>query len=137
MLADALPLAESGAPPLHVASSSPSNDAVEALIARVQQFMGYYADILRDESLLRQGLAVQAEIAADLERIVEQQGKGTRPLVEANSLLRIARSILQSALARTESRGAHFRSDFPRRDDERFQKHSICRGQDSVLFEAW
>ncbi len=141
MLADALPCAESGAPPLLVAPASPSNAEpnakVEALIVRVQQAMGYYAGILRDESLLQQGLAVQAELAADLERIVEQHGKGSRPLAEAGSLLRIARAILQSALARTESRGAHFRSDFPRRDDERFQKHSIYRGQDSVLFEAW
>lgn len=137
MLADALPLIESGSPSLHLAPALSPNTAVEALIARVQQAMGYYVGILRDESLLKQGLAVQAELAADLERIVDQHGKGTRPLVEANSLLHIARAILQSALARTESRGAHFRSDYPRRDDERFQKHSIYRGQDFVQFEAW
>jgi succinate dehydrogenase/fumarate reductase flavoprotein subunit len=37
---------------------------------------------------------------------------------------RVAHAILASALARTESRGAHFRNDFPRRDDANFLKHS-------------
>jgi succinate dehydrogenase / fumarate reductase flavoprotein subunit len=30
-----------------------------------------------------------------------------------------------SALARTESRGAHFREDFPNRNDEEFFKHTL------------
>jgi succinate dehydrogenase/fumarate reductase flavoprotein subunit len=137
MLADALPPGESDTPPPQVASAPPSNAVAEALIARVRQAMGYFAGILRDESLLKQGIAVQAEIAADLQSLVEQHGKGSRAFVEAGSLLRIAHAILQSALARTESRGAHFRSDFPRRDDECFQKHSIYRGQDSIQYEAW
>jgi succinate dehydrogenase/fumarate reductase flavoprotein subunit len=50
---------------------------------------------------------------------------------------RVAHAILASALARTESRGAHFRNDFPRRDDERFLKHSALKGDGSVNFEAW
>jgi succinate dehydrogenase/fumarate reductase flavoprotein subunit len=46
---------------------------------------------------------------------------------------------LQSGLARTESRGAHFRNDFPQRDDMQFQKHSVLsrNGSSPVLFETW
>jgi succinate dehydrogenase / fumarate reductase flavoprotein subunit len=46
---------------------------------------------------------------------------------ELQSLLDVAETIISSALARTESRGAHYRSDFPKRDDSRWLKHSLAR----------
>ncbi len=38
-----------------------------------------------------------------------------------------------SALARTESRGGHYRSDFPARDDVNFRKHSVMIGDRGAL----
>ena len=38
----------------------------------------------------------------------------------------LAEVILQSALERTESRGAHQRTDFPERNDERYLAHSLA-----------
>jgi succinate dehydrogenase/fumarate reductase flavoprotein subunit len=46
---------------------------------------------------------------------------------ELQSLLDVAESIVASALARTESRGAHYRSDFPVRDNEHWLTHSLIR----------
>jgi fumarate reductase flavoprotein subunit len=40
-------------------------------------------------------------------------------------MLDVAESIVQSALRRTESRGAHQRTDFPARDDQKFLAHSL------------
>ena len=34
--------------------------------------------------------------------------------------------IVEGALAREESRGAHFRNDFPKRDDKKFLKHTYA-----------
>ncbi|HEV2113789.1 MAG TPA: fumarate reductase (quinol) flavoprotein subunit [Terriglobales bacterium] len=45
--------------------------------------------------------------------------------LEMAFMLDVAESIVQSALARTESRGAHQRTDFPARDDKNFLAHSI------------
>ena len=53
---------------------------------------------------------------------------------EANNIFLTALLIARSALARQESRGAHYRLDYPSHDDARFKKHSIVRG-DSIRFE--
>ncbi len=44
---------------------------------------------------------------------------------ELGCLLDLAEATAISALARTESRGAHYREDYPNRDDENFLKHTL------------
>ena len=51
--------------------------------------------------------------------------------IELESLIGIAEAILQSAQARTESRGAHFREDYPERNDTDWLKHTLIRKTDS------
>ena len=45
-------------------------------------------------------------------------------------MLDIAGALVHSALARTESRGSHQRTDHPARDDEKFLKHSLAYRSD-------
>ena len=74
---------------------------------------------------MRKGLLSLRE---DLERLSEHsriQLTGVR--LEINNLVTIGSLIAESALAREESRGAHFRNDFPKRDDERFARHSVVQ----------
>ena len=47
--------------------------------------------------------------------------------LELRFMVEIARTMVASALNREESRGAHQRLDFPKRDDRRFLAHSLCR----------
>jgi fumarate reductase flavoprotein subunit len=46
-------------------------------------------------------------------------------LLELSGMLDIAQTIIESALHRTESRGAHQRTDYPGRNDEQFLAHSL------------
>lgn len=46
--------------------------------------------------------------------------------IETEHLLTFSRVIVESGLARTESRGAHSRTDFPKRDDEDWLKHTMA-----------
>jgi len=137
MLADALPLVAADAPP---AAAEPLTIAeeqmVEKQIASLQAAMWAYAGLLRQESTLRQGFAAQEACAAALAELA-RQGKGNRRLAEAQALSTVAHAILHSALARTESRGAHFRNDYPKRDDKRFLKHSRFKRNEPVTFEEW
>lgn len=50
---------------------------------------------------------------------------------ELQNLLIVAQLMIGSGLAREESRGTHFRSDFPNRDDRHWQKHIACPSRDS------
>ena len=57
---------------------------------------------------------------------------------ELQSLLDVAETIVVSALARQESRGAHYRSDFTKRDDVHWLKHTLARrtsGGPALLYE--
>jgi succinate dehydrogenase/fumarate reductase flavoprotein subunit len=46
--------------------------------------------------------------------------------LELGNMLDVAEAIARCACAREESRGAHTRKDFPKRDDQRFLHHSLC-----------
>jgi len=109
---------------------------LEEIIARLRNAMWAYAGLLREESTLRQGFAEQEACAAALAELAAQ-GRSSRRLVEALAMSRVARAILASALARIESRGAHFRNDYPKRDDANFCKHSVFGRDGRVLFEKW
>jgi L-aspartate oxidase len=56
---------------------------------------------------------------------------------EARNLLGVARLVTAAALARRESRGGHYRSDFPRPDPEWQRRQFLTAAPDgSAVFEA-
>jgi L-aspartate oxidase len=142
MLEDGLMPAEhvDGPRPAHATLDEQGKQRVEAVIAALQVAMWTHAGLLRDKTSLLEGLLAQAECEGALAQIAAT-GKTSRRLVEAQSLCSVGHAILSSALAREESRGAHFRTDFPARDDVRFKKHSVsCRegtGEARIAFETW
>ena len=137
IVADALP--HVGAEALHQppsASQPVPEEGLDTAIAELRAAMGHFAGLLREEATLRQGIDFHAEWVGGIEKRL-RDARLTRRLVEAQALGRVAQAILHSALARTESRGAQFRMDFPRRNDAEFQKHSAYRPGQPVRFEAW
>ena len=142
MLADALPAMPDDSPafiPLPdppISLSVDEESQVENVIARLQSSMWINAGLLRDEASLRRGLTEQSACSQALAPLIAAQ-KWSRRLAEAISIARVAHAILVSALARTESRGAHYRNDFPHCDDANFLTHSVLAPDRPIHFEEW
>lgn len=85
----------------------------------------------RNVGILRSGKELSSAIE-QLEAIeLPRTAKPGRAEHELQNLHSLALLIARAALARTESRGSHYRSDYPYRDDEDFNKHSaVSKGKD-------
>jgi succinate dehydrogenase flavoprotein subunit len=83
-------------------------DSMRAALDTVTQLKGRFADVgLSDKSAIFNTEVVQA--------------------LELGHMLDVAETVVMSALARKESRGAHTRTDFPTRDDAQWWKHSLVK----------
>jgi L-aspartate oxidase len=74
----------------------------------------------------REGLREAEKQVAFWCRYALRREFGGRAGWELQNMLTVARLMIWSALERTESRGVHYRSDYPKRDDEQWARHLTC-----------
>ncbi len=98
----------------------------------LQEEMTDKASVFRTDETLRAVAATITDLRERFER-VGVDDKGDRfnydltEALELGFLLELAEALVAGALARTESRGAHFRDDFPKRNDVDWMRHSLVR----------
>lgn len=85
----------------------------------IKALMGRLVSVERDEAGLREAVQTLASFSSYVMRQQLDAPEGW----ELQNLLVSAELIAKSALARRESRGVHFRSDFPARDDDHWRRH--------------
>ncbi|MDE3199455.1 MAG: L-aspartate oxidase [Acidobacteriota bacterium] len=124
------------APATTSTNGADTSTSLAQLVPQLRHSMWNNAGLLREESTLRTGLTQINSITNAIEELAGHAAP-SRLLAEARSLCCVASAILNSALARTESRGAHFRTDFPAHDDAQFAAHSIFSLQNAVHTERW
>ncbi|MFL6343157.1 MAG: FAD-dependent oxidoreductase [Nitrososphaeraceae archaeon] len=108
--------------------------------SELQDLMMQNAGILREQSRLQNGLKRILELKNEFysnkhninlkESNIADDNNNTENIVltwQVKSSLIACEAIIRSALMREESRGAHFRSDFPKLDDERWKLNIYCR----------
>jgi succinate dehydrogenase/fumarate reductase flavoprotein subunit len=98
----------------------------------ITEKMSLYAGVLRNEEGLRQALKALNEIRQKkIDRLClteKPSFNGIAGIYETENILTTSRLILQAALLRTESRGAHNREDYPE-SDERWLKNIVFQRQ--------
>ncbi|MDC0576058.1 succinate dehydrogenase flavoprotein subunit [Nitrosomonadaceae bacterium] len=98
----------------------------EALRKTMQEHCG----VFRFPDLLKEGVAKINEISERVEHTeIKDKSKvfntARVEALELNNLVEVALATMVSAEARNESRGAHAREDFPKRDDDKWLKHTL------------
>jgi L-aspartate oxidase len=96
---------------------------------KIREWMWKLVGILRTGKDLTS--AIEQLKSLELPR-AERQGRAE---FELRNLRALGVVVAKSALARQESRGSHYRSDFPYRDDEDYGKHSVAQKGADVKFE--
>ena len=86
----------------------------------IADLMWRNAGVFRDAERLNAALQVLEPASAALESAIAEGRSGSKDDWRAHSLLIVARLIAKGAFWREESRGGHWRSDFPERDDLHF-----------------
>ncbi len=119
-------------------TSNLGGESAGRIRAELQQVMMDQVSVYRDEAGLKEALAAIATLRSRY-RKVEVGDKGLQfntdleEALELGYLLDLAWVTTVGALARTESRGAHSREDFPKRDDANWLKHSLAYGTNGTI----
>jgi fumarate reductase flavoprotein subunit len=113
-------------------ADSPGDESAFDLMRQMQETMTSQVAIFRDGDRLQQALASLQSLAERSRRVrLRSSNRGAAPeLVAAYRLqrmLKLALCVTLGALQRSESRGAHYRADFPRRNDRDWLNRTLAR----------
>jgi succinate dehydrogenase / fumarate reductase flavoprotein subunit len=122
--------------------NSTGTEKIAVLRKELQDTMDKNAQVYRTEESLDEALAVIADLRKRYKNI-QVQDKGTRfntdllEAIELGFLFDLAEVLVVTSKERRESRGGHFREDYPTRNDEKFMVHSMAYKNGSKIKIDW
>jgi succinate dehydrogenase / fumarate reductase flavoprotein subunit len=110
----------------------PGDEKLGPVLAEMQEVMMEKVSVFRDKKGLTEALETVRLLKERYSRIgIQDKGscfnRELLDVIELGGMLDLAEVITLGALHREESRGAHYREDFPKRDDEKFLAHTMVR----------
>ncbi len=103
------------------AADATSAEEIQKMMYTLKQIMTKKVGIVRTQAELEEALAA---VRALKEQTKDLMNDTLEKMALQNEVL-LAEQIIQAAILRKESRGGHFRSDFPQRDDENWKCHIV------------
>jgi succinate dehydrogenase / fumarate reductase flavoprotein subunit len=121
---------------------SKCSESIPVIRENMQQLMIQYCNVFRNGHSLEQALVQIRQLkkrCLNLGLLNKSKvfNYELQDAFELNNMLRVAEVIVYSALMRKESRGAHFRSDYPERNDEEWLKHTFVNETLTALKESY
>ena len=109
-------------------ASSQQDASMGKIVEHIRDLMWREVGIVRAGSHLKHAIHELQKLGGDAQRPCSRSG------CEGANIQQVALLIARAALAREESRGAQYRTDFPLHNDAKFRKHSVIKGE-QIRFE--
>lgn len=111
----------------------PVADELERLHAKLKQVMFAYAGLVRDAEAMKRGITALEAFRSELAALGCANARDLARFYELANMITVGEAVTRSALYREESRGAHFRSDFPDKNDVRWLVATRVSGEPGKL----
>lgn len=106
---------------------------------RVKDIMYDACSLVKDKAEMQRGLAdIQQLRSQDVSRLCVSTSsrvfnKGFMEALEAENMAELSEMVVRASLMREESRGSHYRADFPKRNDEKWVRNIVIKRQDQKM----
>ena len=110
---------------------SAGDEKMDAIWEELRDTMEANCGVFRTEETLSKQKEVLEKLCDRFKKVrLDDRGKVFNldliETLELGHMLEFSKAIVEGALARTESRGAHYRDDYPERDDKNWLKHTLA-----------
>jgi fumarate reductase (CoM/CoB) subunit A len=92
---------------------------------RLKQVMWQHGSIVRNREGLEKALSAIERLGSEEAGITVKNSRDLRAILELRNMRRVSEMVCRAALMRTESRGAHFRTDYPEEDDRNWLRSIV------------
>ncbi len=104
---------------------------------QLQETMWKYVGIVRNENQMKKGLLEIRRLRKEFKKVKVKGGLKNnvdlKMALETSKMFDVCEAVVKSAMLRKESRGAHFRSDYPKRNDARWMINILSRSKNGSI----
>jgi fumarate reductase (CoM/CoB) subunit A len=118
---------------LRTMASFDGGEAIKEIRDLLKTTLWNKAGIIRKEEGLQTALKVIADLEARFKKITVNSDRDLADALKLENMLKVSDMVVRSALIRTESRGAHYRSDYPKEDNNLWLKNIEISKRDGAV----
>jgi succinate dehydrogenase/fumarate reductase flavoprotein subunit len=105
-----------------------------AVLAEIKDVAWETIGVVRNERVLKQGVARFEQIRREkMPRVRSRDQRGWIMALECGNLVQVGEMVAQCALERIESRGQHYRDDYPQKSDANLYRVTAAKTADGVV----